>query len=367
MQADKKRIGNQDMLKKLLYYSVFIFLVLSMVGCNLPYNQDIVQSASGAASYILVTPNPNASPTPTPFQPVAPTPRPTDLPTVTPTPYVEPSSTPTGIPTALPTSQLIPVSSSQMRIMVLGSDARPGGGYRTDIMMMVVINPSTGTVSAISFPRDLYVNIPGWGMNRINTAMEFGGFNLLASTLETNFGVRPTRYIMTTFNSFTSIIDSLGGVDVVATRTLSDRCKLKVPQNRNNVCTIRSGTTTHMNGEFALWYVRSRYSTSDIDRERRSQEVLQAMFQKLFSLDAVTRIPELYDVYRKNVETNIALDDVVKMAPVAAGLILDSSKMKRYSIGAGQVYDYTVPESGAMVLMPVEGAIQALIRQALTP
>lgn len=253
-----------------------------------------------------------------------------------------------------------------MRIMVLGSDARPGGGYRTDIIMMVTINPNKGTVSALSFPRDLYVNIPGWGMNRINTAMGYGGFSLLASTLETNFGVRPTRYIMTTFNSFVSIIDSLGGVDVVASKTLSDKCKFKVPQNVNNICTVKPGTT-HMNGTFALWYVRSRHTSSDIDRERRSQEVLQAIFQKLFSLDALTRIPELYDAYRKNVETNLTVDDVVKMAPVAAGLVLDSTKIKRYTIGAGQVYDYTVPESGAQVLMPIEGAIQAIVRQAITP
>ncbi len=354
------------MLKEIKNTIILIILLLSIASCNLPYTQAVVESASGAASYVLVTPNPNASQTPTPFQPVTSTPRPTDLPTATATPIVLPSSTPTSIPTALPTSTAVPVSSSQMRIMVLGSDARAGGGFRTDIIMMVVINPSKGSVSVLSFPRDLYVNIPGWGMNRINTAMVYGGFNLLASTLETNFGVRPTRYIMTTFNSFVSIIDSLGGVDVVASRTLTDKCKLKVPQNVNGYCTIRPGTT-HMNGTFALWYVRSRYSTSDIDRERRSQEVLQAMFQKLFSLKALTRIPELYDAYRKNVETNLSLDDVVKVAPVAAGLVLDSSKIKRYTIGAGQVYDYKVPESGAQVLMPVEGAIQALVRQALTP
>ncbi len=355
------------MLKKYFYYAIFVLLALSVASCNFPYSQDIVQSAAGAASYILVTPNPNASQTPTPFQPVTSTPRPTDLPTPTATPYVEPSSTPTEIPTALPTASLIPVSGSQMRIMVLGSDARPGGGYRTDIIMMVIINPSNGTVSVLSFPRDLYVNIPGWGMNRINTAMGYGGFNLLASTLQSNFGVRPTAYIMTTFNSFMSIIDSLGGVDVVASKTLTDKCKFKAPQNVNNYCTIKAGSTTHMNGTFALWYVRSRHTTSDLDRERRSQEVLQAIFQKLFSLNALTRIPELYDTYRKNVETNLTVDTVVKMAPVAAGLILDSSKIKRYTIGAGQVYDYTVPESGAQVLMPVEGAIQSMVRQALTP
>ena len=344
---------------------VLIILALAVMSCNLPFNQDSVQSVSGAVSYILVTPNPNATLTPTPFQPVTSTPRPTNLPTATTTPTVLPSSTPTSIPTALSSTNIGAASGSQMRVMVLGSDARAGGGYRTDIMMMVSITPSTGKVSVVSFPRDLYVNIPGWGMNRINTAMVYGGFNLLASTLETNFGIRPTRYILTNFNSFMSIIDSLGGVDVVAGATLYDKCKFKAPENVNNYCTIKAGSTTHMNGTYALWYVRSRHTTSDFDRERRSQEVLQAIFQKLFSLNALTRIPELYDTYRKNVETNLTLDDVIRVAPVAAGLILDNNKIKRYSIGPGYVSDYTVPESGAMVLVPNVPAIQGLLWQAV--
>ena len=345
---------------------VFIFLALALISCNLPFSQEAASSVVGAVSYILVTPNPDATLTPTPYQPVPPTPRPTNLPTATATPIVLPSITPTLIPTALSPVNIGTASGSQLRVMVLGSDARAGGGYRTDIMMMVTITPSTGTVTAVSFPRDLYVNIPGWGMNRINTAMVYGGFNLLASTIETNFGVRPNRYILTTFNSFMSIIDSLGGVDVVAGATLYDKCKFKAPENVNNYCTIKAGTTHHMNGTMALWYVRSRKTSSDFDRERRSQEVLQAMFQKLFSLDALTRIPELYDSYRKNVETNLTVDDVVRAAPVGAGVILDKNKIKRYSIGPGYVSDYTVPESGAMVLVPNVEAIQGLLWQAIT-
>ncbi len=355
------------MRKEIRNVIIYLFLALALVSCNLPYNQDAVLNASGAPSYILVTKDPNATQTPTPYQPVTSTPWPTDMPTATATPYVEPSSTPTSLPTAIPTKAYSQATGGQMRVMVLGSDARPGGGYRTDVIIMVTINPSSGSVTALSFPRDLYVNIPGWGMNRINTAMVYGGFNLLSSTLETNFGFRPNRYIMTTFNGFMSIIDSLGGVDVAASRTLSDKCKLKIPQNFNNTCTFKAGTTYHMNGTTALWYVRSRYTTSDFDRERRAQEVLQATFQKLFSLDALTRIPELYNLYRANVETNLTVDDVVKVAPVAAGLVLDQSKIKRYSIGPGQVSNYTVPESGAMVLQPNVEAIQSIIYQALTP
>ena len=344
---------------------VYVVLILAMLACNMPFDQGSTAAASGAVAYLLVTPNPNATQTPTPFQPVTSTPRPTDLPTATPTLVPSPTIAPTEIPTALPTTAGSNYPKTQVRIMVLGSDARPGGGYRTDIMMMVTINPGSGSVTALSFPRDLYVNIPGWGMNRINTAMEFGGFAELQATLETNFGVRPNHYILTTFNSFLSIIDSLGGVDVVASQPLYDKCKnIKTPIARNNYCNVPVGTT-HMNSDLALWYVRSRHTTSDLDRERRSQEVFQAMFQKLFSLKALTRISELYDLYRKNVETDLTLSDIIGLAPVAAGVALDRSKIRRYTIAGGAVYDYTVPESGAMVLMPNLGVIQGLIQQAV--
>lgn len=342
---------------------VYMVLLLAMGACNMQFEQSAPVTASGVLSYLLVTPNPNASKTPTPYQPVTSTPRPVYLSTVTATPLASPTSEPTSIPTAMPIVKGI-VPSGQVRIMVLGSDARPGGGYRTDIMMMVTINPGTGNVTALSFPRDLYVNIPGWGMNRINTAMEFGGFQLLASTLETNFGIRPNHYILTTFNSFLSIIDSLNGVDVVASAPLSDLCKFKAPIAVNGVCYVPVGTT-HMDSAMALWYVRSRHTTSDLDRERRSQEVLQGMFQKLFSLDALTRIPELYDLYRKNVETDLTVNDIVGMAPVAARLALDHNKIRRYTIAGGAVYDYIVPGSGAMVLMPNIDVIQSLIQQAV--
>ena len=263
-------------------------------------------------------------------------------------------------PTAHPVNGNYP--DSQVRIMVLGSDARPGGGFRTDIIIMVSINPKTGSVSALSFPRDLWVDLPGWGANRINTAMVYGGFSLMASTLETNFGVRPTHYIMTTFNSFIQMIDSLGGVDVNAGQVLHDKCKL--PDAIGGYCTINPGIK-HMNGTYALWYVRSRYSTSDFDRERRSQEVLLATFTKLMSVNAITRIPELFNIYLKNVETNLSIADFIGLAPVAPGLISDPNKIRRFSIGPSMVSNWTVPESGAMVLLPNEALIRQTINQAV--
>ncbi len=314
----------------------------------------------------LVTVDPNATQTPTPFQPVTSTPKftvpapPTETSTVTPT--VKATATMSGPGPAVPTD--VPVlgkyPDGQVRILVLGSDARPSGGFRTDIIMLVTINPKQGTATVLSLPRDLWVDLPGWGANRVNTAMVYGGFSLMASTLESNLGVRPTNYIMTTFNGFTQIIDSLGGVDVTASKVLTDKCSFTA----SGYCTVKAGVT-HMNGQYALWYVRSRYSTSDFDRERRSQEVLQALFSKLMNVNAITRIPEMYDIYRKNVETNLSLSDIVGLAPVASSLIADPSKIRRYTVGPGQVSDWVVPGSGAMVLLPNYALIRPIIMDAI--
>ncbi len=348
---------------------LLLFMLLSItVGCSVNSLSLPMAAANAPAgrSMRLVTVDPNATQTPTPFQPVTSTPKftvvapPTATSTVTPT--VKATATKSGPGPVAPTD--VPVlgkyPDGQVRILVLGSDARPTGGFRTDIIMLVTINPKQGTATVLSLPRDLWVDLPGWGANRVNTAMVYGGFSLMASTLESNLGVRPTNYIMTTFNGFTQIIDSLGGVDVTASKALTDKCSFTA----SGYCTVKAGVT-HMNGQYSLWYVRSRYSTSDFDRERRSQEVLQALFTKLMSVNAITRIPEMFDIYRKNVETNLSLSDIVGLAPVASSLIADPSKIRRYTVGPGQVADWVVPGSGAMVLLPNYALIRPIIMDAI--
>jgi len=351
------------MLKKII---VIITLLASTLACNLPILPDAQETTTPVPqSFLMVTNDPNATPTPTPFQPLPPTA------IVSPT-ILKPSGlAPTAVNKTLtkasqPTQQTKPeygkYPDGQVRIMVLGSDSRGEAVARTDVIMMVSITPSTGTVTVLSFPRDLWVNLPGVGMNRINTAMVYGGFNLLATALENNFGIRPNHYIMTTFKGFTSIVDSIGGIDVTAASTLTDRCAL--PQAYRGYCTIKAGVN-HMNGATSLWYVRSRYSSSDFDRERRSQEVLQAIFQKLIKLNTLTKIPQFYDIYKKNVFTSLSLQDVLGVVSVAPGLISNPSKIRRYTIGSKDVWNYVVPGSGAQVLLPNQTNIKQIIQQAV--
>lgn len=307
---------------------------------------------------ILVTPDPHATATPTPFQPVAPTP------TFSPTPK------PTRVPTKTPSGQAYNPSSpvnpgqrpaGQVNIMILGSDYRPNRGSRTDVIMALSVNKKSGRVTLTSFPRDLYVHIPGLGMERINVAQEFGGFSTLVGTFEYNFGVTPDFYVMTNFNGFKGIIDTLGGVDVKVAQYLSDVCSL--PQARNGRCSVSPGTV-NMNGATALWYVRSRYSSSDFDRTRRAQEVIIAVFKKIMSLDAVHRMPEIYKQFKSSVETNLGLDDIVSLIPIGSKVISNPSIIERYAIGPAETSNYVVPGTGAWVLLPNSYAVSRIIQDA---
>jgi anionic cell wall polymer biosynthesis LytR-Cps2A-Psr (LCP) family protein len=102
-----------------------------------------------------------------------------------------------------------------------------------------------------------------------------------------------------------------------------------------------------MDGETALWYTRSRYSTNDIVRNRRQQEVLEAVFHKLLSLDAVNRAPELYQAYIQNVTTDLTLDDITPLLPLAASHDGSISPPQLSWAGLQLIMRY------AQVLMPV--------------
>lgn len=275
------------------------------------------------------------------------------------TPQPESEDNPVAEVTQPPDSSQKP--KGQVNILLLGSDARPNeGGFRTDIIVWVSVNPEDGYVSAISFPRDLYVSIPGIGYNRINTAFIYGGFDLLADTFEVNFGIRPDHYVMVDFNGFKTVIDDLGGIDVQAAQNLSDSCATWI--KANGWCSVGPGLV-HMDGEVALWYARSRYSTSDIDRARRSQEVIKAIFERLMKLDVVLKAPELFKAYRNYVDTDIDITDVVSLLPFASQ-IYETGDIRSYVIGYDVVYDWITP-AGAQVLMPDFGLIQNILAEAL--
>jgi polyisoprenyl-teichoic acid--peptidoglycan teichoic acid transferase len=239
----------------------------------------------------------------------------------------------------------------------MGSDQRPdSGGYRTDTMILVTLNPLEGTVSMTSFPRDLYVYIPGWTMQRLNTADAHGGFPLTQLTFQYNFGVLPDRFVMINFWSFLDLINSLGGIDVDVARPLTDH------RAGYGDFTVLPGIN-HMDADTALWYVRSRYSTSDFERTQRQQEVIVAIFNRLISLDVLQRAPEIYDIYKDSVSSNLTFADMAAFLPLA-GQLISGDDIQHYFIGRDQVTSWRTP-GGAQVLLPNRGPVLEVMRQAL--
>lgn len=307
----------------------------------------------------LVGAPPNATPTPTPFQPLPPTaayfPTSTPLPTESPPPPT-PTPEPFFPPENAVSSGEIDQPQGQVNILLLGSDKRPWDSiFRTDTIILATINTQKGTINLTSFPRDLYINIPGWGGQRINTAFQHGGFEMLADTFETNFGVRPDHYVLINFSSFKRVIDSLGGLDVEVAESVSDY--------RDIYWTTVPAGTVHMDADMVLWYVRTRKTTNDFARGRRQQEVLNALFKKFLSMNAVRKVPEFYEIYKDSVETDMSFPDIVRLLPMATKLT-DSSHLNHYYIGSEQVWDWISPDGG-MVLLPRQDEIMKVLRQAL--
>jgi LCP family protein required for cell wall assembly len=249
----------------------------------------------------------------------------------------------------------------QTHILLMGSDQRPeDGSFRTDVIILLTIDTEQNTVSAVSFPRDLWVKVPPNDQRKINMVMGMGGFALVQSMFEANFGVRPDYYVMTNFDGFKNFIDNRGGIEVQVAQHLMDRCDL--PQQRGGDCTVDPGLV-HMDGGLALWYVRSRYTSSDIDRLRRAQEVVYATLQKTISLASVSKIQEMMDELEGNVQTDLSIEKAVTYLPVALGALNSPAQIKRFAITEDQA---TPMQSwdGMWVLLPDEAAVRAVLEQA---
>jgi LCP family protein required for cell wall assembly len=245
-----------------------------------------------------------------------------------------------------------------VNIMILGSDRRPStSNYRTDTLMILSLDPVANTAKMISIPRDLYVYIPGWKVNRINTAEPRGGFKMLADTVLYNFGIPLHHWVRVEFNGLSEAIDILGGIEVYSTGYLNDECG-------GTYYHYQPDKVYHMDGFTALCYARMRKASSDFDRLRRQQEVVQAMFNKLFRFEGLWQIPELLEIFNRTFESDMRLVDILPLASLSTNLAANPARIERFRIDQSMVQNWRTPRSGAAVLLPKQEAIQALLEEA---
>jgi polyisoprenyl-teichoic acid--peptidoglycan teichoic acid transferase len=174
-------------------------------------------------------------------------------------------------------AQSVDVSKDVVWIMAVGSDARPGENMlrtRGDALQLIGMNTRTGAATAIGIPRDSYVTIPGYGSDRINASLYYGGPELLGETVESLVGIRPDYVFVTRFEKFKAMVDSIGGISVDNPYEFSD------PYLKPKGYPVG---VQHLDGYLALQFGRIRKSLprGDFDRSANQQRVLQGIAEKV--------------------------------------------------------------------------------------
>ncbi len=227
----------------------------------------------------------------------------------------------------------------RINILLLGIGG-PGhdGPYLTDTMIVASIEPSSGRVALLSIPRDLVVNIPGYDYRKINNVLSFGrdqkypggGEALTVNVVSDMLDIPIQYYARIDFTAFQEIVDQVGGIDVTVDKSFAD---YSYPTNNYGYQTVKfTAGTTHMNGDLALKFARSRHGNngegSDFARSRRQQKILLGLKQELFSFGTLAnpkRISDILGSIGTHSQTNMEVWEMVRLAKLAEGL--DSSKI----------------------------------------
>ena len=253
-----------------------------------------------------------------------------DPPTATPTATVVPTVTPTATPSPQPTPVVTDLDSTT-NVLILGSDQRPDQpNWRTDVIILLMMNPDIGEAAIVSFPRDMYIDpIPGHLPNRINVidylgemdAPGGGGARLLIDILEDRLGISIDNYIRFRFEGFVNLINVLGGLRIHVD------CYLYEDYPEEGIFLNLPPGEHLLSGEQALSYVRSRRSGGgDLERARRQQRVVWALRKQLVEQNLLPRALALYDALRYSVDTDVSKWDTLKYARF--GLSLGEADVK---------------------------------------
>lgn len=202
-----------------------------------------------------------------------------------------------------------------INILILGSDKRyneNGDTGRSDTLMIMRVDYKKKRVYLISIPRDCRVRIPGLGSDKINAAYAYGGPRLSIQTVELLTGLEINHYVQIDFRGFKKMVDALGGVDVEVKETINNRSRgysMYIPKGKHR-----------MNGALALNYVRYRHGDNDFKRAERQQNFLSALTNNVLRWNSVWKIPRLINILAKNIETDLSMNEMSKLAGFLRGV-----------------------------------------------
>jgi len=258
---------------------------------------------------------------------------------------------------------------SPVTVLVMGLDygdwsADREGPSRTDTMILLTMDPLTKTAGALNIPRDLWVNIPGFGYGKINTAyylgeanqLPEGGPGLAIRTVEQLLGVPINYYAQIDFYAFVRFIDIIGGVVV----NVQDEMKID-PIGSGNTIVLTPGEH-RLYGPEALGYARARYTEGgDFDRATRQQEVLLEVRRRVFKPSVfptlLARAPEIYNELSGGIRTNMSFDEAIQLGFVAKDIPRESIRLAAIA-PPDQVLFAKSPDGTQDILKPIPDKIR---------
>lgn len=227
--------------------------------------------------------------------------------------------------------------------LIAGIDTNDVSSGRSDALIVGIVDTQTKKVNLLSLPRDLRVNIPNRGYDKINAAYAYGGISLTKQTVSTYLNVPIDQYFAVNFDGFQQLIDTIGGITIDVEKDMRFHDRIK-----NQYFELSKGTQT-LNGYQALNYARFRKDAEgDFGRMRRQQQVVSEMLSQTASLGNVTKIGEIASVLGDNMRTDISFDNASKLAVSFVGVDtnnIQSIKVNSYPSNLGGVSYVVIDES----------------------
>lgn len=237
-----------------------------------------------------------------------------------------------------------------VNILLMGVDGRgiqKGEVPRSDSMMVVSLDPVKKKIHLFSILRDTYVDIPGYGKNRINTAITHGP-NTAMKAAGDLLGIPVQYYVYTDFQGFIKLVDAVGGIDF---KVEKDMHYTSNADKHEYDIDLKKGMQ-HLDGKTALQYVRFRHDAmSDFSRSGRQRAFLEAVAQKMQTTTSIANLPNILEQVSPYIDTNLSVNDMWKLANVGYQSAFAGSEqvppMKQLvdkNVGGAQVLTVRDPE-----------------------
>ena len=266
---------------------------------------------------------------------------------------------------------------SRVNILFMGLDERDWteglGAPRSDTMILFTVDPLSKTAGMISIPRDLWVNIPGFGYSRINTAyssgegskLPGGGPGLAMKTVEQFLGVPIQYYAQVDFGAFEEAVDAMGGLEIC----IPEKIKVSVI-GKDKKYGINPGCQV-LPGYLVLGYARNRHTDGgDIDRAERQQLVIMALRDQVFSPEnfphMVSIAPDVYAEASAGLRTNMTFDDALKLGTLMTQIPVESIKRGVIDYTMGSLDNVILGGENASIMKPFPDKIRELRDQIFT-